>query len=220
MESDSIILENKIYSNHNNILLGIVQDLQELINHSKDNIIIKRLSDIIIKMNFIINENKKNTELIMKQIKEMQNQMNKRFDENEKMIKNIHNDFDNINKKNININNANIEKININNLFPLVPKNHKIEQNFDFKPLIGLDFIGAPIFLNATLQCFCNIKEFVDYFKYNQALIDKIKQDTQNYTLCRSFKLLIENLYPHELSKIGKNRAFIKKNIVILQMIS
>ena len=109
------------------------------------------------------------------QIKEMQNQMNKRFDENEKMIKNIHNDFDNINKKNININNANIEKININNLFPLVPKNHKIEQNFDFKPLIGLDFIGAPIFLNATLQCFCNIKEFVDYFKYNQALIDQIK---------------------------------------------
>ena len=63
----------------------------------------------------------------MMQIKEMQNQMNKRFDENEKMIKNIHNDFDNINKKNININNANIEKININNLFPLVPKNHIIE---------------------------------------------------------------------------------------------
>ena len=93
MESDSIILESKIYSNHNNILLGIVQDLQELINHSKDNIIIKRLSDIIIKMNFIINENKKNTELIMMQIKEMQNQMNKRFDENEKMIKNIHNDL-------------------------------------------------------------------------------------------------------------------------------
>ena len=149
--------------------------------------------------------------MIHMQIKEMQNQMNKRFDENEKMIKNIHNDFDNINKKNININNANIEKININNLFPLVPKNHKIEQNFDFKPLIGLDFIGAPIFLNATLQCFCNIKEFVDYFKYNQALIDQIKQDTQNYTLCRSFKLLIENLYPHELSKIGKNRASIKK---------
>ena len=74
--------------------------------------------------------------------------------------------------------------------------------------------------MNATLQCFCNIKEFVDYFKYNQALIDQIKQDTQNYTLCSSFKLLIENLYPHEISKIGKNRASIKKNIVILQMTS
>ena len=78
---DSFQLNNKIYSNNNNILLGIINDLNQIINYSKDNIIIKRLSDIIIKMNFIINENRKNTELIRNDISNILNQMNKRFDE-------------------------------------------------------------------------------------------------------------------------------------------
>ena len=52
-------INNKIYTNNNNILLEIINDLQQLINYSKDNIIIKRLSDSIIKLNDIINENKK-----------------------------------------------------------------------------------------------------------------------------------------------------------------
>ena len=60
MEQDIFNLNNKIYSNNNNnILLGIINDLQQIINYSKDNKIINRLGDIIIKMNNIINENKK-----------------------------------------------------------------------------------------------------------------------------------------------------------------
>ena len=78
---DSYKLKNRIYSNNNNILLGIINDLNQIINYSKDNIIIKRLSDIIIKMNFIINENRKNTELIRNDISKLYNQINKRFDE-------------------------------------------------------------------------------------------------------------------------------------------
>ena len=52
-------LNNKIYSNNNNLLLAIVNDLQQIINNIHDNLIIKRIGDIINKMNIIINDNKK-----------------------------------------------------------------------------------------------------------------------------------------------------------------
>ena len=52
-------LNNKIYSNNNNLLLEKEKDLSQLINYSKDNLIIKILGNIINKMNYIINENKK-----------------------------------------------------------------------------------------------------------------------------------------------------------------
>ena len=61
-------LNDKIYSNNSNILIEIVNDLHQLMNYSNDNLIIKRLGDVIIKMNNIINENKKNVELIRNDI--------------------------------------------------------------------------------------------------------------------------------------------------------
>jgi hypothetical protein len=64
MEENIFNLNNKIYSNNNTILIEIVNDLQQIINNSKDNLIIRSLGNIINKMNFIINENKKNIELI------------------------------------------------------------------------------------------------------------------------------------------------------------
>ena len=48
MEQNIFNLNNKIYSNNNNILIGIVNDLHQLMNYSNDNLIIKRLSDVII----------------------------------------------------------------------------------------------------------------------------------------------------------------------------
>ena len=71
MEQD---MRNKIYSNNNNLLLGIITDLQQIINDTQDNLVIKRIGDIINKMNIIISEIRKNTELII-------NHMNKRFDQ-------------------------------------------------------------------------------------------------------------------------------------------
>ena len=50
-------------------------------NSIHDNIIIKRISDIINKINYIVNENKKNFQLIRNDITLLYNQMNKRFDE-------------------------------------------------------------------------------------------------------------------------------------------
>ena len=60
MDKDTFTLNNQTYSNNNNILLGIINELNQIANSNHENLTIKRISDIIIKMNFIINENKKN----------------------------------------------------------------------------------------------------------------------------------------------------------------
>ena len=73
MDKDTFTLNNQTYSDNNNILLGIINELQQIINSSHENLTIKRISDIIIKMNFIINENKKTRELIMNQFTLLQN---------------------------------------------------------------------------------------------------------------------------------------------------
>ena len=75
MEKDIFTLNNQTYSNNNNILLGIINELQQISNSSHENLTIKRISDVIIKMNFIINENKKTRELIMNQFTLLQNQI-------------------------------------------------------------------------------------------------------------------------------------------------
>ena len=75
MDKDTFSLDNHIYSNNNNILLGIINELQQIVNSSHENLTIKRISDIIIKMNSSINENKKNTQLIIDHITNLQNQM-------------------------------------------------------------------------------------------------------------------------------------------------
>ena len=79
---DTFLLNNKIFSNNNNILIEIIQNLQQIINYSNDNIIIKRLSDIIMRINFVVNENRKNYELIRNDLAKLfqqMNQMNKNF---------------------------------------------------------------------------------------------------------------------------------------------
>ena len=58
MEQNILNINDKINSN-NNILLEIMNDLQQLKNNSKDNLNIKTLGDIINKINYIIDENKK-----------------------------------------------------------------------------------------------------------------------------------------------------------------
>ena len=81
MELNLFDLNDNIYLNNNNILLGIINDLNQLINYSQDHRIIKILGEVINKMNYIINENKKNIELLRNDISLFNKQMNKRFDE-------------------------------------------------------------------------------------------------------------------------------------------
>ena len=75
MDKDTFTLNNQTYSNNNNILLGIINELQQISNSSHENLTIKRISDVIIKMNFIINENRKNMGLIMNQFTKLENQI-------------------------------------------------------------------------------------------------------------------------------------------------
>ena len=79
MQENFFNLNDKIYSNNNNILIEIVSDLHQIMNFSNDNLIIKRLSDVIIKMNNIINENKKNVQLIRDDISSLYKRLNKKF---------------------------------------------------------------------------------------------------------------------------------------------
>ena len=90
-------------------------------------------------------------------------------------------------------------------------------------PLIGLDNIGATCYMNATLQCLCNIPKFVNYFKYKKYLINFVIDDLirGNKSLSSSFKLLIEQLWPDRLyhkpasyaayGSIGNNNTFSNK---------
>ena len=71
MEQNMFNLNNKIYSNNNNLLLEIINDLNRVINNSKEDLSIKVLGNVINKINYIINENKKNLELLRNDISKL-----------------------------------------------------------------------------------------------------------------------------------------------------
>ena len=56
MDKDIFTLNNQTYSDNNNILLEIINELEQIANSSRENITIKKISDVIIKMNFIMNQ--------------------------------------------------------------------------------------------------------------------------------------------------------------------
>jgi len=90
--------------------------------------------------------------------------------------------------------------------FPPIPLEIiKINEDFQSKPLIGFENIGATCYMNATIQCLCNIKNFAAYFKYNNHLKTIVENDVNKEKLCSAFKRLIENSYPYELSQNFKN---------------
>ena len=71
----------------------------------------------------------------------------------------------------------------------------KLKLKFKSCPNIGLQNIGATCYMNSTLQCFCHIEKFVEFFKYNPEIYEIIK-DKKN-KLSNSFKILISNLWPN-----------------------
>ena len=64
-------IEEQIYTNNNNILTEIVNKLNELVSDFNNDVIIKRIKDIIVLLNIAINENKKNYETIIELLKKL-----------------------------------------------------------------------------------------------------------------------------------------------------
>ena len=90
--------------------------------------------------------------------------------------------------------------------FPPIPLEiTHIKNDFPSKPLIGFENIGATCYMNATIQCLCNIKTFAEYFKYNKHLKNIVENDINKEKLCSAFKRLIENSYPYEFSQNFNN---------------
>jgi len=106
------------------------------------------------------------------------------------------------------INVPNNGKIDINKN-PIIDNNKKnyesITDHFYFIPKIGLANIGATCYMNATLQCLCQIDEFASFFKYdNYVNIVKNQYLVEGKDcLTSSFKILIEELWPNHPSRIG-----------------
>jgi len=76
MDKDTFYWNKEKYSNNNDLLFGIINDLQQVIKNTNDNLIIKRIGDIITKINFIINENRINTQFIMGEICSLDQELN------------------------------------------------------------------------------------------------------------------------------------------------
>ena len=106
---------------------------------------------------------------------------------------------------------------------PIIPIKQyiPIKQKFSNPPGIGLQNVGATCYMNATIQCFCQIEKFVDYFKSHQRIndiIDEYKNKNED-CLTTSFKYLIENLWPTDKSyqdkkynlKNSNNKYFVPK---------
>ena len=79
MEKNIYNFKNKIYLNNNSLLLDITRELKQIITYINNNLITKKIEEIINKINFIINENKKNIDLIIKQNSSLHNQINNQF---------------------------------------------------------------------------------------------------------------------------------------------
>ena len=81
-----------------------------------------------------------------------------------------------------------------------VPAINSIKDEFPFHQGIALRNVGATCYMNATLQCLCNIEKLVSYFKYHRTIENYIRNNGST-TLTYSFKYLVENLWQSTGSK-------------------
>ena len=87
-----------------------------------------------------------------------------------------------------------------NNQFFNINKKIFLKDIFLRPPRVGLNNIGAAVYMNAILQCFCQIEELVIYFKYDNH-VNEIKDNYNEKYLTPSFKILIEEIWPKDAEK-------------------
>ena len=82
-------LYNKTYANQNNIMKGIINELDQIRYSINNNLIFKRIGDIITKINYLVNENNKNLELIRSNISKYFHQLDYKIDKMQINVVNI-----------------------------------------------------------------------------------------------------------------------------------
>ena len=113
-------------------------------------------------------------------------------------------------------------KKNVSNIIYNNEVENIIDKNFDLDNIDpndrswyrkGLANIGATCYMNATLQCFAHIPEFVTFFRQNQQVQDVIKknQDEGQNNLTCAFAELLQNLYPTNLDN-RKDKTYYEPN--------
>ena len=145
-------------------------------------------------------------------IKRTANQLNMINNDNNN---NINNNLNIVPQNNIQNNLGQIENQNINKIGvignPIIRNNNdniinnneiknikSIKEYFYFVPKIGLANIGSTCYMNATLQCFCQIEEFASFFKYDNHvnIVSKKFLSKGEKCLTSSFKILVEKIWP------------------------
>ena len=121
--------------------------------------------------------------------------------------KNIDSQFNQNNIQSTPVDNQNNFKNSINNQII----QFSIKDKFNYPPKVGLVNIGSTCYMNATLQCFCQIEELASFFKYSKyvnTIIEKYKKNGEN-CLTASFKKLIDEIWPDDaMNKESNNRYF------------
>ena len=120
----------------------------------------------------------------------------------------------------IKIDSFNIKIRNENLYSKYLNKETIIKNNINFTngnkiKLIGLDNVGATCYMNATLQCFLNIKSLTDYL-LNENIFNRINQDNYFFIISRAFCNLLNKVWlddtitshyaPEEFKRIISNK--------------
>ena len=206
---------NKIFKPECFLIYNNENSFKKHLNFIDNNFGFKAYCENIKKMQNDILEINDGPEIVGLSIKYNNSNMNNFINNQNKQPNNNNNIYNNYNNNNFHRNNAganivssNNQKSNNNNSI-----NQKIEETimnkFVYPPKVGLVNIGSTCYMNATLQCFCQIMEFVSYFKYDNYvnnIINKFKKNKEN-CLTESFKKLIEAVWPEE----GRNKELSKK---------
>ena len=72
--------------------------------------------------------------------------------------------------------------------------------------------MGATCYMNATLQCLSQITKLTDYFKYHDYVNQVISQSKSKPCLTKSYKNLIENLWPKNYNLLDNKNTFQNNN--------
>ena len=138
--------------------------------------------------------------------KEPKDNMSKKYSAKQK-IKNPSKQQNQEITKNKELDELNVKKCNqINNNYI-----DSLKKEFYQPPLTGLENVGLTSYMNAVLQCLSHIEGLVNFFKYNKYVDDVTERYKGRNCLTKSFKILIENLWPAYGNKyINKN--YLSKN--------